>query len=181
MSWQQFPDVAADFETAVLNAGQDWQVAYCQIQTESGFDPDAEGPSTAYGTAKGAAQFLDSTWAQFGSGSPYDPQAAAAAYVNYMGYLLGQCGGDYSCALYGYNHSYSGYVNPILACAAAGNAPDVTGQLAAGGGASLSTDLASILPDFSSVPVLGQYLAQVPSWAVVGGIVLLIYFLAAKR
>jgi hypothetical protein len=183
MSWQNYQSVVAIFENAVIGAGQSWNVAFCQINLESGFNPNAVGPQTAYGTAKGAAQFIDSTWQEYGSGSPFDPNAAAQAYVDYMADLLDAAGGDYPTALYGYNHSQS-YVNTIMSCANSTTPPDVTGQYAAQGGDTTGATSGSgglnlfglNLPSLSSL-LPGIDLTDPTTLAVIAGIGLLVYFL----
>ncbi|WP_073229387.1 peptidoglycan DD-metalloendopeptidase family protein [Streptomyces sp. NBRC 110465] len=59
---------------------------------ESGFNPSIEGPPTQYGTAKGIAQFIDSTWATWGKDEDgdgtalgaKDPEDAIMAQARYM-------------------------------------------------------------------------------------------------
>jgi len=78
-----------------------WAIA--QLTAESNLNPNAVGPQTRYGQAKGLAQFLDSTWAQYGQGSPFDPVQAVEAYMRYMSDLLRRYGGDYIRATAAYN------------------------------------------------------------------------------
>lgn len=61
-----------------------------QLETESAWNPDAVGPMTNYGTAKGLAQFIDATFKIYGQGSVFDPLAAIAAQGKYMGDLKKQ-------------------------------------------------------------------------------------------
>ncbi len=56
---------------------------WAQIKAESEFDEYAISPAGA----KGLAQFTDSTWSQFGQGSPFDPEEAIKAQIGYMKYL----------------------------------------------------------------------------------------------
>lgn len=84
---------------AVQAAGIDPAVAVAQARQESGFNPNAVSPVGA----QGLYQFMPATWATYGSGSPFDADAAIAAYVRYMGKLLRQFGGRYDLALAGYN------------------------------------------------------------------------------
>ncbi|MER7952320.1 bifunctional lytic transglycosylase/C40 family peptidase [Streptomyces sp. NPDC096079] len=56
--------------TPALLAAQGYQ--------ESGFNPEIEGPPTAHGTAKGIAQFIDSTWATWGRDEDGDGTALGA-------------------------------------------------------------------------------------------------------
>ncbi|MGW3091664.1 C40 family peptidase [Streptomyces sp. NPDC001108] len=63
---------------------------------ESGFNPTIEGPATQYGTAKGIAQFIDSTWATWGRDEDgdgtelgaKDPEDAIMAQGRYMCSLM---------------------------------------------------------------------------------------------
>ncbi|WP_324607644.1 bifunctional lytic transglycosylase/C40 family peptidase [Streptomyces sp. NRRL WC-3742] len=86
-----------------------------QLWAESGFE-DRDGPPTASGTAKGPAQFIDSTWATYGrdddgngTASPHDVGDAVMALGRYMCSLFGQArasgypGGNVALALAGYN------------------------------------------------------------------------------
>ncbi|MER7049917.1 C40 family peptidase [Streptomyces jumonjinensis] len=70
-------------------------VLAAQGYQESGFRPDAVGPPTDYGTAKGISQFIDSTWETQGKGryedmdrdgdsSAFDPEDAIMAQGRYM-------------------------------------------------------------------------------------------------
>lgn len=83
--------------------GIDRGVALAQIRQESGCNPNAVGPMTRYGTAKGMAQFIDGTWAQYGSGSQFNPDSALDAWGRYMRSLLDKYNGNYSNALAAYN------------------------------------------------------------------------------
>ncbi len=127
------------FRDAAARYGLDESLVLAQINQESGFNPNAVGPATRYGTAKGAAQFIDGTWARYGKGgSPFDPVAAADAYARYMTDLLRMFGGDWRLALAAYNagegnvKKYKGvppfkqtqdYVRKILAAAGKGDSP----------------------------------------------------------
>lgn len=84
---------------AAQAAGIDPAVAVAQARQESGFNPRAVSPVGA----QGLFQFMPGTWATYGNGSPFDTDAAIAAYVRYMGKLLRQFGGRYDLALAGYN------------------------------------------------------------------------------
>jgi len=89
--------------TAADSYGIDREIAWRQIKQESGFDPNAVGPPTRYGTAKGIAQFIDSTARDYGLTNPFDPIASLEAYGKYMRALLRMFGGDYAKAVGGYN------------------------------------------------------------------------------
>lgn len=112
-------------------------VVAAQIQTESGWNPNAVSPTGA----QGLAQFEPGTWATYGSGSPTDPTAAMNAYVKYMSVLLQQFGGNVQNALAAYNagpgnlSAGMGYANGILSQAGTGNvtASGGTGATGVGG------------------------------------------------
>ncbi|WP_051821553.1 peptidoglycan DD-metalloendopeptidase family protein [Streptomyces sp. NRRL F-5065] len=83
---------------------------------ESGFNPTIEGPPTGSGTAKGIAQFIDSTWATWGRdengdgrADVFDPADAIMAQARYMCSMVKKAsrsgyGGDpVHLALAGYN------------------------------------------------------------------------------
>lgn len=112
-------------------------VVAAQIELESGWNPQAVSPTGA----QGLAQFEPGTWATYGSGSPFDPAAAFAAYVKYMGVLLRQ-EGNLQNALAAYNAgpgniaAGQGYANTILS--RAGTSGSLSGNPAAAvGGVSL--------------------------------------------
>lgn len=79
--------------------GIDQSIALAQIQAESNFNPNARSPVGA----QGMFQFMPQTWAQWGSGSPFDPDAAAQAWGRYFSYILNKFGWNYGYALAGYN------------------------------------------------------------------------------
>ena len=192
-----YPDVYADFQSAAEQFGIDWSWGACQIQAESGFNPNV----TSYAGAQGPAQFMPGTWAQYGSGSPFDSAAAAQAWGAYMSALIAQFG-DYSEAVAAYNTGPGNvskaiaacgsgwlgclptsasnqaqtinYVNSISSCAGGGVPPP------AGTGGGDQGDTFSIfgltLPDLSSLPGINS-IEGLPSWALIGGALLLAYYL----
>jgi peptidoglycan DL-endopeptidase CwlO len=113
-----------------------------QIRQESGFNPQAVGPETRFGRAKGMAQFIDDTWKRYGRGaSPFDPTAAADANARYMRDLLGEFG-RIDLALAAYNagpgnvrkfggippfNETQNYVRAILSRAGEASAPSPVG------------------------------------------------------
>lgn len=71
-----------------------------QVRQESGFKPSAVSPAGA----RGIAQFMPATWAQWGTGQdPFDPCAGINSQHRYMNYLEGRTGGDWAAALGAYN------------------------------------------------------------------------------
>lgn len=81
------------------------------VQAESSFNPNATGPTTKYGTAKGLAQLLDSTGKEWhkklglsGEYDPYNPEQAIKIGSAYLNWLNEQFDGDERLALAGYNY-----------------------------------------------------------------------------
>jgi hypothetical protein len=96
MQWA--PQVQAEAAKKGLNAN----ILLAQIQQESGGNPDAVGPQTRFGTAKGLTQFIDATAADYGV-NVKDPNSAIKGQAAMMGDMLKKYGGDYSKALAAYN------------------------------------------------------------------------------
>ncbi len=89
-------------------------IALAQIQRESGFNPRAVGASGE----RGLGQFMQGTWADYGSGSfdnAFDPVMNLDAWGNYMVALMGMFGGDYIRALQGYNGWRLSFRSPNVA------------------------------------------------------------------
>lgn len=59
---------------------------------ESRFRANATGPNTAYGRAKGIAQFVDTTAVEWKLTNPYDPDQAIPVAARYLRWLWGQAG-----------------------------------------------------------------------------------------
>ncbi|HEY1213260.1 MAG TPA: lytic transglycosylase domain-containing protein [Bryobacteraceae bacterium] len=74
-------------------------IVAAQIQTESSWDPTVTSPAGA----EGIAQFLPSTFNEYGKGSPFNVSDAFNAYGNYMGELLKEEHGNIRDALAAYN------------------------------------------------------------------------------
>lgn len=118
--------VPAQYQSDVANAakalGIPASVVAAQINLESGFHPNAVSPTGA----EGIAQFEPGTWASYGTGSPFNPADAFAAYTKYMGALLKQFKGNVRDALAAYNAGPAnigagmGYANSILSAAGQG-------------------------------------------------------------
>lgn len=70
-------------------------------KTESSFNPNAIGPPTRYGTAKGMFQFIDGTARQYGV-NPFDPASAADGAARYLRDLHQQFG-SWDKAIAAYN------------------------------------------------------------------------------
>lgn len=71
-----------------------------QVRQESGFQPSA----VSHAGARGIAQFMPATWAQWAPGKdPFDPVAGIQAQHAYMRWLEGRTGGDWPAALGAYN------------------------------------------------------------------------------
>jgi hypothetical protein len=115
--------VPPQYQSYVQNAanalGIPYDVVAAQIGYESSFDPNAVSSAGA----QGIAQFEPGTFAQYGSGSPFNVSDAFNAYVNYMKHLLQVEGGSLYAALEGYNagegnlKAGSGYAAHILGVA----------------------------------------------------------------
>lgn len=81
-------------------------IRYKQMMAESSGNPNAIGPKTKYGTAKGLYQFIDATWNRYKpspTASPFNQQDATIARDAYMNDLLSMFDGDIRKALAGYN------------------------------------------------------------------------------
>jgi soluble lytic murein transglycosylase-like protein len=78
----------------------DWLLLKAQIKQESRFNPSAVSKVGA----KGLAQFMPSTWQEWGQGQDiYSPAANISAQARYMAYLVKQFNGDTDKALAAYN------------------------------------------------------------------------------
>jgi hypothetical protein len=79
--------------------GIDRDIAYRQIEAESGFNPKAKSPKGAVGVA----QFMPDTAARYGLNDRTDPYASLDAWGAYMSDLLKMNDNDYERALASYN------------------------------------------------------------------------------
>ena len=76
-----------DVTDAATVAGVAPAVIAAQIEAESGWNPRA----TSHAGAVGLAQFMPDTWAAYGQGDPYDPEASIAAQGRYMAEGVRSC------------------------------------------------------------------------------------------
>jgi soluble lytic murein transglycosylase-like protein len=77
----------------------DWKLLRAQAMIESNLNPRARSKAGA----KGLAQFMDDTWAEYGHGDPFNPEESIAAQAAYMSHLLKLYDGDKRLALAAYN------------------------------------------------------------------------------
>lgn len=84
---------------AANGTGLPYKIVAAQISIESGFNPSAVSPAGA----EGVAQFLPSTFVSYSSGSPFNPDDALRAYINFMNALLRQFNQNVFNALAAYN------------------------------------------------------------------------------
>jgi soluble lytic murein transglycosylase-like protein len=105
----------ARIRAVATSYGIDPDVAVAQLRRESvNFNPFyVYGPGQSPQGAKGLAQFIDDTWAQYGAGSPFNPDHALDAWGRYMTHLLRKFDGGYAKALIGY-HAGEGAVAGVL-------------------------------------------------------------------
>jgi hypothetical protein len=108
---------------ASAGTGIGYDYVACQINEESGFDPNVTSPTGA----QGIAQFEPGTWATWGHGDPYNPTDALHAYIAFMNYLVQTEGGSLFRALAAYNAGPGniaagyGYATTIIDCAGGGS------------------------------------------------------------
>lgn len=79
---------------------------YKQMMAESSGNPNAIGPETRYGTAKGAFQFIDATWDRYkphANASQFNIKDATIARDKYVGDLLRRYKGNQRLAMAAYN------------------------------------------------------------------------------
>lgn len=70
---------------------------------ESRGNPNAKGPATKYGTAKGGFQFLDATAQRFGVTNSYNMEQATVGAAKYLKFLLDRYSGNVAKAIAAYN------------------------------------------------------------------------------
>lgn len=109
-------------QAASKGTGIGYNIVACQINEESGFNPNAVSSAGA----EGIAQFLPSTFRSYSSGSPFNVNDALRAYINFMNALARMEGNDIFNMLAAYNAgpgnigAGAGYARTILDCAGAG-------------------------------------------------------------
>lgn len=109
-------------QEASAGTGIAYPICAAQCDVESGFQADAVSPAGA----EGPWQFLPSTFASYGRGSPFNWQDATLAYINFMNFLLRYFHGNVRYALAGYNAGPGnpgaglGYADEILRLAGSG-------------------------------------------------------------
>lgn len=89
-----------EYQGYIANAAQvsglSEQIITAQLKQESNFNPNAVSPAGAMGLA----QFMPATWAQYGEGDAFDPEASIDAQGRYMKVLMDivepMAGGDQS-------------------------------------------------------------------------------------
>ncbi len=176
--------IPSDYLSLYQQAGKDYGIDWAviagigKVETDHGryMDGCESGPPTAYGTAKGPMQFIDSTWASAGVDGdgdgdkdvcdPADAIPAAAGYLRDSG-----APGNYNAAIYAYNHS-DAYVADVLGWA------DKYRAAAGGGGGGGDMALVAVPGTaewLSEGPTLARYfgadaaVAAPQGWDVVGG------------
>lgn len=137
------------------------QIALAQIQRESGFREHAVGAAGE----RGLGQFMQATWADYGSGSfdnAFDANANLDAWGNYMVALLGTFGGDYVKALTAYNGGPGHLTNPAKygppSAAAIAYGQQITTQAGFGPGSVVNLDSVEVAP-----------LGGLPMWLLLAG------------
>jgi soluble lytic murein transglycosylase-like protein len=113
-----------------LPADYDWRLYWAQLNQESRFNPLAVSPAGAMGVA----QFMPATWAEIGSGDPFNAFDSIDAGARYMAKLIGKWKSPrpamdrYCLAMASYN---AGFGNILKAQRAAGGANDYKSIIAA--------------------------------------------------
>ncbi len=125
-SGEALSDIPGNYLELYRSAGEEYGIDWAviagigKVETDHGrYSSGCEsGPPTAYGTAKGPMQFIDSTWATAGVDGdgdgdedvcdPADAIPAAAGYLRDSG-----APNNYYQAIYAYNHSQA-YVEEVL-------------------------------------------------------------------
>ena len=91
------------FQQAGEKHGVDPAILKAIASVESDFRPDAVGPRTRSGQAKGMMQFIPATAKAYGLEDPFNPEQSVDAAARLMKDLLRQFNGDVGSALEAYN------------------------------------------------------------------------------
>ncbi len=137
-------------------------IALAQIQRESGFNPRAVGASGE----RGLGQFMQGTWADYGSGSfdnAFDPVMNLDAWGNYMVALMGMFGGDYIRALQGYNGGPGNVQRGTVSARARAYAQAIYSQAGFTESSVVNLDQIGVSP------------SGLPMWLLIGGLGLLLW------
>ncbi len=89
--------------------GAQWSALYQLIMHESGFNPNAQNPTS---TAYGLFQFLDSTWASVGARKTSDPAAQIAAGFRYIASRYGSPAGAWAFWTAHHWYDWGGFLPP---------------------------------------------------------------------
>jgi soluble lytic murein transglycosylase-like protein len=167
---------------AATNAGIDPALALAVAQQESGFNPNAVGPTNSNGTTDyGVFQINSSNLSSLGlTSNPLDPQANINAGVSMLASLLNQYDGSVQTALWAYNAGPGNVANGVLPSSTANYISAVTAAISDYSGtvpsdltssdSSDSTDLSSLLSSDGTMSLFGY---SIPSgYALAGGIAL---------
>lgn len=126
-SQEALADIPSNYLEAYQKAGEEYGIDWAILAGIGSVESDhgrveggcIEGPPTAYGTAKGPMQFIDSTWATYGvdgngdgQKNPCDFEDAIPAAASYL--VASGAPEDYYGAIYAYNHA-DWYVQDVLA------------------------------------------------------------------
>ena len=103
-------DIASSISGAAKKFGISESILNSLLKTESNFDPNAVSPKGA----KGVAQFMPATAAQYGV-DVSNPQSSIHGAANYISDLLQMFGGDYQKALAGYNWGQGNVMKTVKA------------------------------------------------------------------
>lgn len=115
-------NVVQYIQQAANGTGIGYDTVACQVNEESGFNPNAVSPTGA----EGPYQFEPGTFASYGHGSPFDWHDSTLAYINFMNALAQQFNNDIFNMLAAYNAGPAniqagyGYAQTILACSGGG-------------------------------------------------------------
>lgn len=143
------------------------EIAVVQLARESAnFRNDVVyGPFVGGAGERGLAQFIPGTWSRFGSGDPYNPDDALAAWQYYIGYLRGLFGEDYTRILQGYNGGEGNVQRGTVSNAAQRYAAEILQKAGSG----------VVIPDAAADPLAsGEWDWQ--EWATIGVIGLVAVF-----